>query len=424
LGFAAVWNCCAVDHYHLLITVVGAAILGATAAPVLLAGRPLSFPIVYVGLGVVVFALPSALPTADPIAHGAFVKRLSELAVIVALMGAGLKLDRPFGWTPWRPTWRLLAVAMPITVVVTGVLGWSVLGLAPATAMLLGAVVAPTDPVLASDVQVGPPGEEEEDDVRFALTSEAGLNDGLAFPFTNAAIAAVGAAGVGDWVGRWFLDDVVAKVSIGLIVGYAAGRALAWLVFHMPTERKLAESAEGFVALAATLLTYGLTELAHGYGFLAVFVAGCVIRRQERDHAYHHALHASAENIERLFSAVLLVLLGGAVVDGVLSGLGWRGAAAGLLIVLVVRPVAALVSLVKIGAPPGEQTAIAFFGVRGIGSVYYLAYALEKAQFADARTAWAVVVFVVLLSVVLHGITASPVMRRLDDTRIATPGNG
>lgn len=167
-------------------------------------------------------------------------------------------------------------------------------------------------------------------------------------------------------------------MGIGLIVGYAAGRALAWLVFHMPTERKLAESAEGFVALAATLLTYGLTELAHGYGFLAVFVAGCVIRRQERDHAYHHALHASAENIERLFSAVLLVLLGGAVVDGVLSGLGWRGAAAGLLIVLVVRPVAALVSLLKVGAPPGEQTAIAFFGVRGIGSVYYVAYALEK----------------------------------------------
>jgi NhaP-type Na+/H+ or K+/H+ antiporter len=183
-----VWNCCAVDHYHLLIAVVGAAILGATAAPVLLAGRPLSFPIVYVGLGVALFALPSGLPTADPIAHGAFVERLSELAVIVALMGAGLKLDRPFGWTPWRPTWRLLAVAMPITVVVTGVLGWSVVGLAPATAMLLGAVIAPTDPVLASDVQVGPPGEEEEDDVRFALTSEAGLNDGLAFPFTNAAM--------------------------------------------------------------------------------------------------------------------------------------------------------------------------------------------------------------------------------------------
>jgi NhaP-type Na+/H+ or K+/H+ antiporter len=406
-----------VDPYHLLIAAVGAALLGATAAPVLLAGRALSFPIVYVVLGAAVFWLPFGLPAADPIAHGLFVERISELAVIVALMGAGLKIDRPFAWAAWRPTWRLLGVAMPLTIVATGVLGWMVVGLAPAAAMLLGAVVAPTDPVLASDVQVGPPGEEEEDNVRFALTSEAGLNDGLAFPFTNAAIAAAGAAGVGDWVGWWFLDDVVVKLAVGLVVGYAAGRALGWLVFHIPTQRKLAESAEGFVALAATLLTYGVTELAHGYGFLAVFVAGCVLRRQERDHTYHELLHSSAENIERLLSAILLVLLGGAVVDGVLSGLGWRGAIVGLVIVLVVRPLAALASLRRMGAPLGEQAAVAFFGVRGIGSLYYLAYALERAQFADGGTLWAVVAFVVLVSVVLHGVTASPVMRRLDTSR-------
>ncbi|HEV2070537.1 MAG TPA: cation:proton antiporter [Acidimicrobiales bacterium] len=412
------------DPYHLLIAAVGAALLGATAVPVLLAGRALSFPIVYVVLGAAMFWLPFGLPTADPIAHGVFVERISELAVIVALMGAGLKIDRPFGWTAWRPTWRLLGVAMPLTIVATGVLGWMVVGLAPAAAMLLGAVVAPTDPVLASDVQVGPPGEEEEDNVRFALTSEAGLNDALAFPFTNAAIAAAGAAGVADWVGWWFLDDVVVKLAVGLVVGYAAGRALGWLVFHIPTQRQLAESAEGFVALAATLLTYGVTELAHGYGFLAVFVAGCVIRRYERDHAYHDLLHSSAENIERLFSAILLVLLGGAVVDGVLSGLGWRGAVVGLVIVLVVRPLAALASLARLGAPLGERTAIAFFGVRGIGSLYYLAYALERAQFADGRTLWAVVAFVVLVSVVLHGVTASPVMRRLDTSRMANRAHG
>ena len=411
------------ERYNLLLALVGAVTLGATAVPLLIAGRPLSFPIVYVGLGMALFSLPFDLPTADPIDHGGFVKRISELAVIVALMGTGLKLGRPFGWATWRPTWRLLSVAMPITILVTGVLGWSLIGLAPATAMLLAAVVAPTDPVLASDVQVGPPGDDDEDDVRFALTSEAGLNDGLAFPFTNAAIAAVGAAGVGDWVGGWVLDDVIAKIMLGLLVGLAAGRALGWLVFHIPTERKLAESAEGFVALAATILIYGVTELAHGYGFLAVFVAGCIIRRQERDHAYHEVLHATAENTERLFSALLLVLLGGAVADGVLSGLGWRGAIAGVLIVLVVRPVAGLLSMLRTSTPPGERTAIAFFGVRGIGSIYYLAYALEKADFADDQKLWAVVAFIVLVSVVLHGLTASPVIRRLDDWRLAARGD-
>ncbi|MDP8936307.1 MAG: cation:proton antiporter [Actinomycetota bacterium] len=408
------------DHYHLLLAVVGTVILGATAVPLLLAGRPLSFPIVYVALGMVVFSLPLELPSADPIAHGPFVERISELALIVALMGTGLKLDRPFGWAAWRPTWRLLAVAMPVTIVATALLGWWVVGLAPATAMLLGAVVAPTDPVLASDVQVGPPGEGDEDDVRFALTSEAGLNDGLAFPFTNAAIAAAGAAGVGDWAGAWFLDDVVVKLAIGIAVGLVAGRALGWVVFHMPTERRLAESSEGFVALAATLATYGVTELVHGYGFLAVFVAACMIRRQERDHAYHEVLHGVAESTERLLSAALLVLLGGAVVEGVLSGLGWKGAVVGLVIVLVLRPLAGFVSLSGIGTAPGERMAIAFFGVRGIGSIYYLAHALNEADFTDGPQVWAVVAFVVLVSVVLHGVTALPVMRRLDDRRTAS----
>ncbi|MDP9387109.1 MAG: cation:proton antiporter [Actinomycetota bacterium] len=407
------------DHYDLLLAIVGAVTLGASALPMLLAGHPLSFPMVYVALGVVIFSLPLELPRADPIEHGAFVERISELAVIVALMGTGLSLDRPFGWATWRPTWRLLAVGMPVTIVAAGLVGWWVLGLAPATAMLFGAVVAPTDPVLASDVQVGPPGEGDEDDVRFALTSEAGLNDGLAFPFTNAAIAAAGAAGVGEWVGGWFLDDVVVKLGVALVLGVVAGRALGWVVFHIPTERKLAESSEGFVALAATLLVYGLTELAHGYGFLAVFVAACMIRRQERDHGYHEVLHTTAENIERLLTVVLLVLLGGAIVDGVLSPLGWRGALVGLVTVLVLRPLAGLVSLARTTTPPGERIAIAFFGVRGIGSIYYLAHALEEADFARAPTLWAVVAFVVLVSVVLHGVTAFPVMRRLDDRRTA-----
>lgn len=412
------------DQYNVLLAVAGAVILGATALPLLVSGRPPPFPIVYVALGMVVFALPLGLPAADPIAHGDFVERISELAVIVALMGAGLKLDRPVGWASWRLTWRLLAVAMPVTVVATGLVGWWLVGLAPPAAMLFAAAIAPTDPVLASDVQVGPPGEPEEDDVRFALTSEAGLNDGLAFPFVNAAIAAAGAAGFGGWVGGWLLDDVLLKLTVALVAGVVAGRAVGWIVFHQPSDRRLAESSEGFVALAATLLTYGATELAHGYGFLAVFVAACTIRRRERDHTYHEVLHASAESTERLLTAVLLVLLGGAVVDGVLSGLGWRGAVAGLVVLLLVRPLAGLVSLTRTGTPPGERTAIAFFGIRGIGSIYYLAHALNEADFADARSMWAVVSFVVLASVVLHGVTASPAMRRLDDRRAGPAGSG
>jgi len=408
-----------VDSYILTLAFVGAAILGAAVLPLLLAGRPLSFPIVYVALGMAVFALPLRLPTADPLAEGDVVERMTELAVIVSLMGAGLKIDRTIGWASWRTTRRLLVLAMPLTIAGVAILGWWAAGLAPAAALLLGAVLAPTDPVLAADVQVGPPGGEAEDEVRFGLTSEAGLNDGLAFPFTNAAIAmaAAGSAGVGSWLGGWVLDDVLLKLVIGLTVGLAGGRAVGAVLFRLPTTRRIAESTEGFVSLATTLLVYGVAELCHGYGFVAVFVAAYVLRHHERDHEYHEVLHASSESIERLVSAALLVLLGGAVVDGALAPLTLRGAALGLAVVLLVRPIAGWLALLRTTMPQSERWALAFFGIRGIGSVYYLAHALNEAEFADADQLWAIVAFVILVSVLVHGVSAAPLMKRVDARR-------
>jgi sodium/hydrogen antiporter len=408
-----------VDSYILTLAFVGAAILGAAVLPLLLAGRPLSFPIVYVALGMAVFALPLRLPTADPLAEGDVVERMTELAVIVSLMGAGLKIDRTIGWASWRTTRRLLVLAMPLTIAGVAILGWWAAGLAPAAALLLGAVLAPTDPVLAADVQVGPPGGEAEDEVRFGLTSEAGLNDGLAFPFTNAAVAmaAAGSAGVGSWLGGWVLDDVLLKLGIGLTVGLAGGRAVGAVLFRLPTTRRIAESTEGFVSLATTLLVYGVAELCHGYGFVAVFVAAYVLRHHERDHEYHEVLHASSESIERLVSAALLVLLGGAVVDGALAPLTLRGAALGLAVVLLVRPIAGWLALLRTTMPQSERWALAFFGIRGIGSVYYLAHALNEAEFADADQLWAIVAFVILVSVLVHGVSAAPLMKRVDARR-------
>jgi len=410
-----------VDPYILTLAFVGAAMLGAAVLPLLLEGRPLSFPIVYVALGMAVFALPLRLPSVDPLAEGDLVERLTELVVIVSLMGAGLKIDRTFGWASWRTTRRLLVVAMPLTIAGVALLGWWVAGLAPAGALLLGAVLAPTDPVLASDVQVGPPGGEAEDEVRFGLTSEAGLNDGLAFPFANAAIAMAAAApaGVSTWLGGWALDDVVVKLLVGFAVGVAGGSVVGRVLFRIPTTRTIAESTEGFVALATTLLVYGVTELCHGYGFVAVFVAAYVLRHHERDHEYHEVLHASSESVERLFSAALLVLLGGAVVDGALRALTWQGAAVGLAVILVVRPVAAGLALLRTGLPVGERAALAFFGIRGIGSVYYLAHALNEEDFDAPEQLWAITAFVILVSVVVHGISAAPIMQRIDAHREA-----
>jgi NhaP-type Na+/H+ or K+/H+ antiporter len=412
-----------VDLIDLCYAVLGLAALLAGLLPRLLAERPLSMPIVFLGLGMALFALPLGLPDPDPLRYPHLAERFTELGVIVALMGAGLKLDRPLGWRTWSTTWRLLAIAMPLTIAGTAVLGWWWVGLAPAAAMLLGSALAPTDPVLASDVQVGEPGghEEGEDEVRFALTSEAGLNDALAFPFVYAAITmATMGTDPAKWIGKWLAVDVVYKIVIGLVVGVLVGSLLGQLFFRARSHTfRLAAHAEGFIALAATFLAYGAAEIAGGYGFLAVFVAGLSIRASERSHEYHQVLHNFVEQVERLLTVLLLVLLGGALVGGLLGPLTWEGAAVGLAVVLLIRPAAAWISLRRAPGTPRERTAIGVFGIRGIGSFYYLAYAMATANFPDIREVWAVVAFVVVVSVVVHGIAATPIMKRLDRRREA-----
>lgn len=408
----------AVDSYDLILALLGLAALGTALIPRLIHDHPVSFPILYVGLGIVIFALPLGLPDPDPLIHRDVAERLTELGVIVALMGAGLKLDRPVGWARWRSTWQLLAVTFPLTIVLSALLGYWAVGLAPAAAMLLGAVISPTDPVLASDVQVQGPGRGEEDEVRFALTSEAGLNDGLAFPFTNAAIAmAVSGASPQNWIGEWLLVDIAYRVAVGIVLGYAIGRGLAGVVFALPARTRLAEFSEGLVALAATLIAYGLTELAGGYGFLAVFVAAVALRDYEREHEYHKVLHQFSEEVERLLMAVLLILLGGAIVTGLFEHLTWEAALAGAIIVIVIRPVSGIIALGGVDATTRQKITISFFGIRGIGSLYYLAHAINQAFYGQETRLWALVGFIVLLSIVLHGATATPVMRTLEEAR-------
>ena len=412
----------------LAYAVAGVGALLAALLPRLLEGRALSMPIAFLGLGMLVFVLPTDLPGPDPIRYPWIAEHLTEFGVIVALMGAGLKLDRPVGWRRWASTWRLLAITMPLTIAAVAVLGWSAAGLAPAAALLLGSALAPTDPVLASDVQVGEPTDDEdsEDEVRFALTSEAGLNDGLAFPFTYLAIAmpaagTVGTTSVGSVLGRWIGVDVLYKLAVGLIGGLAIGWLLGRLFFRARSERlRLANHAEGFTVLAATFLAYGVTEVAGGYGFVAVFVCACSLRASERDHGHHQVMHDFVEQVERLFTVGLLLLLGGAIVNGLLAPLTWGGVLVALALLLVVRPLTGWLALRGAPGTRAEHGVIAFFGIRGIGSLYYLSYALASAEFPQPERMWAIAGLVILVSVVVHGVAATPVMQRLDSARERT----
>lgn len=411
-------------QYGLILLVVGTAALLAAWLPAYTARRPLSLPIVLVAVGVVIGLVGFGLPEVDPRRHLEVTTRLTEIGVIVALMGAGLRIDRPFSLRGWGSTWRMVGIAMPATILAVAILGFSVGGLSVAAALLLGAVMAPTDPVLAGDVQVGEPtlGPDlergsPEDEVRFTLTSEGGLNDGLAFPFVWGAIwLAQNDAGL-EWSSlfTWLAWDVAGRVVLGMAVGVAVGRLMGTVSFRPPGPlTALANHPQAFIALAATFIAYGAAELIHGYGFLAVFVAAVALRSSERGHEFHGELHGFVEQTENLLVVGLLLLLGAALADGLLVLVWWRPLVIAVAVVFVVRPLLGQIALVGTKLTPRERWTISFFGIRGFGSVYYLAFALLAAPFAGSDQLWATVAATLLLSVVVHGVMATPAMDGVD----------
>ncbi len=403
------------DVIHL---VTGIGLLVAAVLPRLLRDRPVSVAMVFVAVGVVVGLLPGPIPIVDPQQHVSVTLHLTEVTVIVAIMGVGLSIDRPPDLRTWATTWRLLAVAMPLCIAAVAVSGWWFMGLPLASAVLLGAVLAPTDPVLAGDVQLEGPNAGPGDEVRFALTTEAGLNDGLAFPFVYLAIFIAVPAGLADWGWRFLAWEVAGKIVVGLLVGAGVGWLVARAAFAAPIASwRFAETGEAVVAIATVFLAYGAAEAAQGYGFLAVFAAALVIRQHERRHEYHEVLHHFVEELEQILTLVLLMLFGLACAQGLLADLTWRGVVVVVLLLVVVRPISGLLCLTGSRIARNERAAIAFFGVRGIGSLYYLAYATDNGDFARSGELWSTVALAILASVVLHGMSATPVMNVLERAR-------
>lgn len=432
----------------------GILLLLAVALPGALTRAWISAPVVLVLLGALVGLLP--LPAGfvlDPVDQRETIEHVTELTVLLALMGVGLALDRPLsprslvGWPTWSATWKLLGIAMPLTILGVFLLGWWGLGLGAAPALLLASALAPTDPVLAGDVQVEGPGTDqggradgtpedvdatddfqETDEVRFALTSEAGLNDGLAFPFVHAAILLATVGGVADWGLHWLAWELVGKIVVGVLAGIAVGWLMAYAAFQSRRRSlRLAEQGESLLVLAAMLLAYGTAEVARGYGFLAVFVCAMTIRSRARGHEFHTHMHGVVERLERLMTLVVLLFVGIGLTDGALGHLDWRSVVVGLALVLVIRPLSAWIALL-----PGrwrmhderyrpldrqERAITAFFGVRGVGTLYYLSYALSETTFEGERWLWATALFTIMLSVVVHGVAVTPVMHRLEEAR-------
>jgi NhaP-type Na+/H+ or K+/H+ antiporter len=398
---------------------------------------PVSSAMLYMAVGLGIGPGGLGLIRMEPVSAAGFLERFTEVAVIVSLFTAGLKLRVPVRDARWHIPLRLAFGSMTITVGLVALAGVVGMGLPIGAAILLGAILAPTDPVLASDVQVENPWDGDR--LRFSLTAEAGLNDGTAFPFVMLGLGLLGLHDIGTAGWRWLAIDV----AWGIVGGLAIGAGLGWLVSHLVVYlRKQYREAVGlddFLALGLISLSYGVALLAHAYGFLAVFAAGLALRSFEREttevasseedkqevadvpeelatHPTKAASYMAAallgfnEQLEHILELAVVLLLGGMLTRRDLPAEAlWFIP----LLLLVIRPVSVSLGLYGSLHRGYQRGLMSWFGIRGIGSIYYLMYAIEHGlpgPLAERMTN--LTLCVVATSIVVHGISVTPLMTR------------
>lgn len=394
---------------------------------------PLTTSVIYLVAG---FILGLTILPIDPISDSTLLHHLSEFAVVVSLFTVGLKLRIEWTDRRWIPPLRLAVIAMVLTIGLIAVAGMVGLGLSAGAAILLGAILAPTDPVLASEVEVDDP--QDQDRVRLALSGEAGFNDGAAFPFVMLGLGVLGLHDLGSFGWRWVAVDLVWAVLGGLAIGAVLGLAIGRLVVHLRLTRRGAVGFAELLTLGLIALAYGGALLAHAYGFLAVFAAGLALRRVEQhvtpgeyddvvgavesgseDTATHPdtaSAHMAAEiltfneQLERIAEVTLVVLIGGLLASSLFPvEVIWFAP----LLFLLVRPVATMVGLKGSATNRTERRLVGWFGIRGIGSLYYLMYAIDHGLAeGTARQLSSIVIATVAISIVVHGISVTPIMNR------------
>lgn len=384
---------------------------------------PVTAAIVYLCAGLVVGPTGLALFHFNPLQQSALLEIVTEVVVLISLFSAGVKMPTPFSLLRWRTPILLATVSMSITVGLVAGLAWFAFGFSIGAAVLLGAIVAPTDPVLATDVQTRH--AEDRDRLRFNLTCEAGMNDGSAFPFVMLGLGLLGLHELGDNGMRWILIDVIwataAGVGIGVVFGVLLGHAGDRLQRRQQTPSLLVD----FLALGMIGVVYGLSLLIHAWGFLAVFFAAVALRQTElrlsRDHradeddaAPHRVSEASLifkEHLERLSVLVLILLIGGMLF---IDSWSWRATLLALFSFVIARPLSVSIGLISSRSSWRMRGLMGWFGVRGIGSLYYLMYAIQHGL--DEALAVELIHFtlvIVTLSILVHGVSVKPVLDRL-----------
>jgi NhaP-type Na+/H+ or K+/H+ antiporter len=419
-------------QFELWAVVIGSLLITMAMLATSLRPLPLSTAMLYLAVG---FALgPAGLDvlSPDPLMHAEVIERVAELAVLLSLFSVGLKLGKPQSHRRWQLPLRLVLVSMTVTVALIALIGMIVLDLSAGAAILLGAILAPTDPVLASDVQVQAFGDNDR--LRFSLTGEGGLNDGAAFPFVMLGLGLLGLHDLGSWGWRWFTIDVLWATGGGLLIGGALGVLVGRVVVALRRNQVATSGLDEFLALGLIALAYGLAVLCHTYGFLAVFAAGLALQRvreapvpnavasadvagdgdttpsDRTGSAMTEAVQSFNEQLERIAEVAIVTVLGAllSTVD-----LHFGAAAFGLFLLLFVRPLSVWLGLIRARVSGDQRVLIAWFGIRGIGSIYYLMYAINHGLPAPlALEICTLTLTAVALSIVLHGVSVTPLMRR------------
>lgn len=385
--------------------------------------------IVYLAVGMVVGPTVLDLFHFNPLKESAVLGVLAEAAVLLALFAAGMKMPAPLIWSRWRTPILLAFLSMAITVGLVAAFGHYVLGFPLGAAVLLGAIVAPTDPVLATDVQVRHPADRDR--LRFVLTCEAGMNDGAAFPFVMLGMGLLGLHELGRFGVRWMLIDLGWATFAGTVIGVAGGVALARVAATLRRRHPGGTGFEEFLGLGLIGVVYGVSVLFHGWGFLAVFFAAVALRQTELQQAGDVSAPAPAaspgdaaeepatilpqistgspmfnEHLGRLSEIVLVLLIGGTLF---VDSWSWRAVGLALFLFLVARPVSVLLGMINTRTRWTMRGMIGWFGVRGIGSLYYLMYAIRHGLPESlALDLIHLTLIVVTLSILARGLSVKP----------------
>ena len=401
---------------YVWITLLGFSTLLMAYLPILCRKIKISYTIPLLLLGMLIIALVPAIEISIKNISLEFIKKFSELIVVISLMSAGLKIGMKYSWIEWYNPLKLVGIAMPICVlaiIATGVflLQWPI-----SSALLLAAVLTPTDPVLASDLQLEEQTniENKNTGMRYSLTAEAGINDGLAFPFVFMAVLLSKADqsatpfDSSEWFSYYLCYKIAAGICLGSIVGYLYSQTITY--FNKPVKNNI---LNGFVGISLTLFSYGLTEICNGYGFIAVFFTGLFAQYhvdRSEESLPENAMVLFVEETEKFLVVIWILLFGAYMAFNILPDVNWMYLGLALFFVIIIRPLAGYVSMIGSKFTNRKKWAISFFGIRGIGSIFYLSFAFLETSFPHSDGILEITVWTIFVSILLHGVLSRRVI--------------